>query len=139
MLFNWLTQGATEWFRLSASGLIDAIWASVWHWGLGIGLIIVFIAATFFSPIGKQFFAAAAAFVFVLLVVYGIGQKDANTICEAKVKVIYLKAHPKITKKNIAKNWKVSPTWDPSKPPVYRPPAPKKHVCDGPFDYQCWG
>src|SRR5271170_6940559 len=128
-MFNWFTQGATEWFRLTASGLIDAVWASVWHWGLGIGLIILFIAATFFSPIGKQFFAAAAAATFLFLVVYGIGQRDESAICDAKVKVIYLKAHPKLNAKNTAKNWRVSPTWNPAKPPVYKP-----IVSDGPFE-----
>ena len=123
-------------WQYSASGLVDAVWANVWHWGLGIGLIILFIAATFFSPIGKQFFAAAAAATFVLLVVYGIGQRDESAVCDAKVKVIYLRAHPKITKRNIAPNWRVSPTWDPGKPPVYKPLGPP--VCDGPFDTRCW-
>src|SRR5271170_3815433 len=132
-MFNWFTQGATEWFRLTASGLIDAVWGSVWHWGLGIGLIILFIAATFFSPIGKQFFAAAAAATFLFLVVYGIGQKDERVICDAKVKIIYLKAHPKITAKNITPGqWRVSPKWDPSKAPRYKP----LKVCS-PFDWGC--
>jgi hypothetical protein len=133
-MFNWLAAGATEWFRLTASGLIDAVWASVWHWGLGIGLIILFIAATFFSPIGKQFFAAAAAATFLFLVVYGIGQRDESVICDAKVKVIYLKAHPALNKRNLAKNWRVSPTWNPAKPQ-----KPAKPVCDSPFDTRCWG
>lgn len=112
---------ATEWFQYSASGLVDALWSSIWHWGLGIGVIILAIAAAILSPVGKQFFAATAACAFVLLVAYGMGQKDEAKICEAKVKRIYLEAHPLITKKNIAPNWRVSPSWDPSKPPIYRP------------------
>jgi len=74
----------------------------------------------FFSPIGKQIFAGVAFATFILLVVYGMGIKNESAVCESRVKIIYLKAHPLITKKNIAKNWRVSPTWDPSKPARYK-------------------
>lgn len=120
---------ATQWFQYTASGLVDAVWGSVWHWGLAVGVIILAIAAAILSPVGKQFFAAVAACAFVLLVAYGIGQKDEARICEAKVKVLYLKAHPLITSKNIAPNWRVSPTWDPSKPPNYRPLKVRPNNC----------
>jgi hypothetical protein len=116
-MFGW----ATEWFQLTASGLINAVWTSIWHWGLGIGVIILCIAGAFLSPVGKQGFAGAAFAAFLLLVAFGIGQKDEKAICEARVKVLYLKAHPRINRNNIARNWRVSPTWDPSKPPNYRP------------------
>src|SRR5208282_2786787 len=133
-MFRWFDYN-TDWFHWTASGLVDAVWAEVWHWGLGIGLIIIFIAATFLSPIGKQFFAAAAGFVFILLVVYGISEKAADAVCEARIKAIYLELHPEITPKTITKKpWKVSPTW-PKKPVVKKPVAP---ACDGPFDTGCW-
>jgi len=126
-MFGW----ASTWFQYSASGLIDAIWGEVWHWGLGIGLIILFTAAAFFSPIGKQAFAGAAFAVFCLLVAYGFGQKDRAAICEAQVKALYLNLHPGINKDNIAKNWRVSPSWDPSKPITSKNPVlvPKTQTC----------
>lgn len=120
---------STHWFQLSASGLIDAGWGLVWHWGLGIGVIILCIAAAILSPVGKQAFALAAACTFCLLVAYGMGVKSESALCEAKVKELYLKAHPGINAKNIAKNWTVSPSWDPSKPPNYKPISPKASSC----------
>jgi len=115
----------TWWFQETASGLVGSLWTEVWHWGLGIGVIILCIAGAFLSPVGKQGFAGAAFATFLLLVAYGFGQKDRAAICEAQVKVIYLKAHPRINSRNIAKNWRVSPSWNPALPPRYTPLRPK--------------
>lgn len=119
--FSWFSTG---WFHLTASGLVDAVWSEVWHWGLGIGVMILCIAGAFLSPVGKQGFAGAAFATFCLLVAYGYGQKDRSAICEAQVKELYLKAHPGINAKNIAKNWRVSPNWVPGQPA----PRPVPHV-----------
>ena len=122
-MFSWFAAGATEWFRLTASGLIDAIWGEIWHFGLGIGVMILCIVGAFLSPVGKQGFAGAAFAAFCLLVAYGYGQKDRAALCEAQVKELYLKAHPGINANNIAKNWRVSPNWVPG-----QAPRPVPHV-----------
>lgn len=122
-MFGW----STWWFQQTASGLLDALWGEVWHWGLGIGVIILCILGAFLSPVGKQMFTGAAFATFILLVVYGMGIKNEKAICDARVKVIYLKAHPKLNSRNLAKNWRVSPTWDPSAPPRYTPIPPQRN------------
>jgi hypothetical protein len=132
MFFNPLSWLTTGWFHITASGLIDAVWGEVWHWGLGIGVMILCIVGAFLSPVGKQLFAGAAFATFCLLVAYGYGQKDRAAICEAQVKELYLKSHPGITAKNIAKNWRVSPNWIPGQKqaPVSRR-APKSTCSPG--------
>ena len=67
------------------SSIIAAVWGEVWHWGLGVGLIILSLAAAYFSPIGKQFFLAFAAAVFLLLVAYGVGITNDAKLCDAKL------------------------------------------------------
>lgn len=124
----------TWWFQNNASGLFAAGWAEIWHWGLGIGLLILCGLLAYFSPFDKKYFIGAAVVIAVAMFVYGIGHHDAAVVCEAKVKKIYLQAHPKITPKNIAPQWKVSPSWNPAAPPNYKPTT-----CDGPFDTNCWG
>ena len=122
----------TWWFQQTASGLVGAIEHEVFHWGLGIGLIILLGALAFLLK--SKWLAGAAVVVAIALGIYNVGHHDEAKICEAKVKVIYLKAHPLITKKNIAPRWKISPSWNPGAPPIYKP-----LTCDGPFDTNCWG
>jgi hypothetical protein len=129
--------GLASLWQLSASGLEAAVWAGVWQWGLGVGLIILCMAGAYFSPINKRYFVGAAALIAIALFVYGRGQLTEHNICEAKIKYIYLKAHPFITKKNLAPRWRVSPTWQLGD--KYRQSTTgRKATCDGPFDTACW-
>jgi hypothetical protein len=121
------------WFHLNGSGLLASLWNEVWHWGLFVGLTILFSAGVIFTPFKKVFTSLAVTCAAALLV-YTFGHHDEAVVCDAKVKKIYLEAHPLLTSKNTAKNWKVLPSWDPAAPPHY---APVK--CDGPFDTNCWG
>ena len=70
--------------NLFSAGLVDALWSEIWKFGLGTGLIILFTAAAFLSPVGKQSFAAAAFATFVILVIYGEGIKNEKTTCTAE-------------------------------------------------------
>jgi hypothetical protein len=94
------------WFAdITFSGLGHALWHAVWIWGSGVGVIILLCAAAYLSPINKQYFLAAAAVVAIALFIFGYGQKSEKTICDARVKYIYLRAHPKVNPKTAAAIW----------------------------------
>ena len=76
--------------NLFTAGLVDALWSEIWKFGLGTGVIILSLAAAYFSPIGKQFFLAVAACAFVGLLIYGEGIKSEKATCAAQ-KVQFLK------------------------------------------------
>lgn len=67
------------------------VWAEVWRFGIGLGLIIVFLAAAYFSPILKKDFVYAAVVVAVLLAsfTYGvrIGEQRKQVQWDASVKI----------------------------------------------------
>jgi hypothetical protein len=68
----------------AASGVLSAGWTEVWHWGLGIGLVVVCFAAAWLSPVFKKDFFYAGVIIIVLLIVYGAGGKDATALCKAQ-------------------------------------------------------
>lgn len=68
----------------AATGVFSAIWTLVWTWGLGIGLIILLLAAAYFSPIAKKDFVYAAIGVAVFMFAYGYGQRNEDALCKAK-------------------------------------------------------
>lgn len=103
-MLNWLWQ-------VSAAGVGNAIWTAVWQWGIGVGSIIICLAAAYLSPLNKRWFLFAAVIIAAALFIYARGQLTEHAICDAKIKYIYLRAHPNITKKNIAPKWTVSPAW----------------------------
>jgi len=43
------------------------LWSMIWHFGVGIGLVILLLAAAYFSPIGKKEFIYAAVVVLAFL------------------------------------------------------------------------
>jgi hypothetical protein len=108
-----------------ASGVFGAVWTMVWHWGLGVGVIILLLLAAYLSPVSKIYFLVAAAIVAALLFAYSNGLLNERKVCEAKIKYIYLRAHPQLQTKNLAPRWTVSPDWYIGKP--YTP----SHVCGG--------
>ena len=74
------------------------LWAEVWHWGLGIGLIILLVAGSIFSqsipligpwlaPIRKDMLWAAAV-IAVLLAGEYIGQRTEAAKCLARQVVV---------------------------------------------------
>src|SRR5678809_601795 len=87
MAFYW-------WLQTQLAG----VWNMVWHWGVGVGLIILFVAAAFFTEsipiVGKYLKEArkdllwAAAGVGLLLIGQAIGAHDERKICEARTVVI---------------------------------------------------
>lgn len=72
------------WFDMAVAG----VWAQVWHWGTGIGLIILLLAAAYFTTaipfIGPSLKDArghllmAAAVIAVFLAGQALGAHDAN-------------------------------------------------------------
>lgn len=81
--FSWLADQ-------TYNGLWHAASAVIFHWGVGVGVIILLLLAAYASPINKQYFIAAAGIVVVLLWAYGWGQKDQAAICKVE-KTIALK------------------------------------------------
>lgn len=73
-------------------------WASVWHWGLGIGLIILLLAGAYFTTaiplIGpyltglRKDLCWAAFAVGVLMAGEYIGDRDGDARCKAKAVVV---------------------------------------------------
>ena len=67
-------------------------WAYLWHWGLGIGLIVLFIAGYFFTPAilsaHRVDFLWAAAIVFVFLTGEATGDKEGRARCVTKTEII---------------------------------------------------
>lgn len=64
------------------------IWSMVWHWGVGIGLVVLLLAAAYFSPILKKFFLAMALGVVLVLVGETIGIHDEKAHRDAEGVVI---------------------------------------------------
>ena len=120
------------WFHETASGLLSAGWTELWHWGGFLGLTILLTVLAFLLK--NKWLAGAAIVCVIALAIYSFGHHDEARVCEAKVKKIYLEAHPKLNKRNTAARWQISPSWNPGAPPIYKP-----LTCDGPFDTNCWG
>ncbi len=87
---------------------LAGIWPFVWHWGTEIGLIILLVAAAYFSAaipvigpflagLRKELYMVAGA-IAVLMAGQVIGAHDANNRCKAKQTVI-----EKIVVKEVAK------------------------------------
>lgn len=109
-----------DWFTAHvASGLFAATWTLVWHWGAGVGLVILLLAAAYFSPFAKQWFVFAAGVVVAAMCIYGWGIKDEKVVCDSKVKYVYVRSHTAAqVKKYLA------------------PPTVQPHVC-GELEWGC--
>jgi len=117
-----------------ASGLFASTWNLVWHFGVGVGLLILCVAGAFFSPIGKSSFLIAAGAIAAALAIYSYGISGEKQHCDARVKYIYLKAHPKLNKTNLSPGWTVSPKWTINSPVTYS--SDVKPPC-GPMEWGC--
>jgi hypothetical protein len=54
---------------------IAGLWPLLWHFGIGVGLIILLLAGAWFSPVGKKDFVYAAIVVAVALMFEAEGVK----------------------------------------------------------------
>jgi hypothetical protein len=117
-----------------ASGLFESTWNLVWHFGVGVGLLILCLAGAFFSPIGKSSFLIAAGAIVGAMALYAYGINNERQNCDAKIKYIYLKAHPKLNKTNLSPGWTVSPKWTINSPVTYS--SDVKPPC-GPMEWGC--
>jgi hypothetical protein len=117
-----------------ASGLFESTWNLVWHFGVGVGLLILCLAGAFFSPIGKSSFLIAAGAIVGAMALYAYGINNERQNCDARVRFIYLKAHPKLNKTNLSPGWTVSPKWTINSPVTYS--SDVKPPC-GPMEWGC--
>lgn len=62
--------------------------ALVWHWGAGVAIIILLLAAAYFSPLYKKWFLGAAAVVALCLASYGVGIADQAARAKAQQLVV---------------------------------------------------
>ena len=78
--------------------LFAGAWASIWHWGLGVGLIILLLACAYFTTavplIGpwltglRRDLLWAAAVVAIILGGEYVGNRDSDKRCVAKTIVV---------------------------------------------------
>jgi hypothetical protein len=68
------------------SYLLAPIWAMVWHWGTGIGLIAIALAVAWFSPLFKKTALWVAAAIAVYLAGLAVGSLDTNRLWVTKEK-----------------------------------------------------
>ena len=88
------------------------IWTMVWHWGLGIGLIILFLAGAYFSPIGKKDFLYLALAVVIALVFEAVGIHDEKVHRDAQGKVITTAVSKTVAKTHTEKAKTRKDRWD---------------------------
>lgn len=88
------------------------IWGMVFHWGLGIGLIVLFLAAAYFSPIGKKDLVYCAVIVVVFLVAEAVGIHDEKVHRDAQDKVISQAVGKAVTKTKTEQAKKRKDRWD---------------------------
>ncbi len=77
---------------------VAGVWSQVWHWGTAVGLIILLVAASYFSaaiPIFGPWLHEArkdllwAAFgIFLFTFGMGVGTKDEKKVCTAQTVVV---------------------------------------------------
>ena len=67
---------------------LAGLWAEVWKWGLGVGLVILLLTAAYFSPIAKKYFVFAAVAVVIVMLAYTRGVYDQSNRCVAQQKVV---------------------------------------------------
>lgn len=117
-----------------ASGLFESTWTLIWHFGFGVGLLVLCLAGAFFSPIGKSSFLIAAGAVAGAMALYAYGINNERQNCDARIRFIYLGAHPKLNKTNLAPKWTVNPKWQLKDPVTYGVPKPAPQA-----DCSPWG
>ncbi len=88
------------------------IWGMVFHWGLGIGLIVLFLAAAYFSPIGKKDLIYCAVIVAVFLVAEAVGIHDEKVHRDAQDKVITTAVSKTVAKTQTEKAKTRKDRWD---------------------------
>lgn len=85
-------------------------WDLIWHQGLGIGLIICFLLASYFSPVFKKDFLWCAAVVGAFLLAEDLGIHDEAKHVVAQEQVLDKKVISVVKK---AKSPKVQASHDP--------------------------
>jgi hypothetical protein len=106
------------WLNLAAAG----IWSQVWHWGLGIGLIILCLAGAYFTTaiplIGPYLKDArkdllwAAGLIAIFLAGQALGAHDEARKATAKQKVVEQHVDSVVQKTTTPRYRKMKDRWD---------------------------
>jgi len=64
------------------------VWTMVWHWGVGIGLVICLCALAYLLPAYQKDFLYAALLVVVALFFMAVGIRDERTRVAAQQRVL---------------------------------------------------
>lgn len=80
-------------FNFALEHFFAGLWSLVWHFGIGIGVIILLCAAAYFSPLGKKWFIIAAVVVaaFVAGEGFGVNLEKRHTDAQAATVTKYVK------------------------------------------------
>ena len=87
-------------------------WALIWHWGAGVAIVILCLAAAYFSPLYKKYFLYAAGCVAWCLIFYGIGIADQHQREAAQQKVVIQYVDRVVAKTKTKKAQHRPDTWD---------------------------
>lgn len=91
------------------------MWDMVWHYGLGIGLIILCVAGAFFSPLFKKDFLYAAVVIAVAMAFETMGVREEKVHCDAQQAVIEKTVTKVVAKTATPKAKTQKDKWDNSK------------------------
>ena len=69
------------------------LWSMVWHWGIGIGLVILLCGAAWFSPVFKKDFVYCAILVAVCLAYGTLLVQDEKKHEQAQQQLLIKKVH----------------------------------------------
>lgn len=68
--------------------IFAGLWASIWHWGFIIGLLILCLLGAFFSPIARKDFIWAAVTIVLCMLWAFIAVRDYKHHVEAQGQVV---------------------------------------------------
>ncbi len=66
-MLSWLIQDA-----------FAGMWATIWQWGLGIGMLIICLVLAYVSPIGRKDCLLAAVAIAIALIAMEIGRRQEH-------------------------------------------------------------
>lgn len=91
---------------------LAGLWTMLWHWGSGVGLIILLLAAAYFSPFDKKWFIFGAALVVLFMVGEYVGVQMESKYRDAKAASITSSVDKTVSKTATPAAKKQKDRWD---------------------------
>lgn len=88
------------------------VWSMIWHFGIGVGLIVLFLAVAYFSPLGKKWFIAAAIGVALFMGGEVVGVKMGTARCTAQAQAVSKFVHRTVQSTTTKRSRAASDPWD---------------------------